>query len=174
MTLTAGIHPGIAAEDYHADPCPEPSLSAHDAQTILARSPRHAWHDHPRLNPARERDEPTPQQEEGTALHAFLFERQDIVEDVPADDWRTKAAQEARKRIREAGRIPLLTARWDELRGTAEAMRQALAGHEIWDFLARRPAPGILPMSTQSVILLPPRRKSPAAASFSSSSSKAD
>jgi hypothetical protein len=143
MTLTAGIHPGIAAEDYHADPCPEPSLSAHDAQTILARSPRHAWHDHPRLNPARERDEPTAQQEEGTALHAFLFEQDDRVETVDAKDWRGGDAQKARKAARAAGRVALLTHRWDELRGTAEAMRQALAGHEIGDFLARPGRPEV-------------------------------
>ncbi len=143
MTLSEGIHPDVPAEDYHADPCPAPSLSAHDAQTILTRSPRHAWHDHPRLNPNRERDEPTSQQEEGSALHAFLFEKRDMVVPVDAADWRKKEAQEARKQARESGLIPLLSGRWDELRGTAEAMRQALAQHEIGDFLARPGRPEV-------------------------------
>lgn len=143
MTLPAGIHPGIAAEDYHADPCPEPSLSAHDAQTIIARSPRHAWHEHPRLNPNREADEPTVAQEEGVALHAFLFERQDRVETVEAKDWRGGEAQKARKAARAAGRVALLAHRWQELHGTAEAMRQALETHELGNFLARPGRPEV-------------------------------
>jgi hypothetical protein len=50
VILTAGIH-DTTAVDYHADPCPEPSLSAHIAALLCARSPRHAWAAHPKLNP---------------------------------------------------------------------------------------------------------------------------
>lgn len=48
--LGAGIH-GIAADRYHADPAPEPSLSASLAKVLLAQSPLHAWTESPRLNP---------------------------------------------------------------------------------------------------------------------------
>lgn len=143
MTLTEGIHPHVDAATYHADPCAEPSMSAHDAQTLLTRSPSHAWHAHPRLNPDLQPDEPTAAQEEGTALHAFLFERQDRVETVEAKDWRTKDAQEARKAARAVGRVALLADRWKELLGTADAMRSALARHEIGNFLDRPGRPEV-------------------------------
>lgn len=135
--LREGIHPHIDAETYHNDPCEAPSMSAHDAEAVLTRSPAHAWHGHPRLNPDHQPAEPTAAQEEGTALHALLFERQDRVERVEAADWRTKAAQDARKAARAAGRVALLAHRWDELLGTAMALRIALSKHEVGDFLAR-------------------------------------
>ncbi len=134
--MTPGIY-AMPAAAYHADPCPEPSLSAHDAQTLLTRSAQHCWHAHPRLNPDLEPDEPTSAQEEGTALHALLLERQDQVVQVEAMDWRTKAAQDARREARAAGRVALLAHRWQDLFGTAIALRLALARHEIGDFLAR-------------------------------------
>jgi hypothetical protein len=137
MSLMAGMYDGIAADAYHADPAPEPSMAAHDAQTLLSQSARHAWHGHPRLNPDFAPGEATAQQEEGTALHALLLEQQDAVEPIDAEDWRTKAAQQARAAAREAGRIPLLAHRWKELLGTAMALRVALSKHEVGDFLAR-------------------------------------
>lgn len=137
MMLTEGIHDGIDAADYHADPCPAPSMSAHDAQTILTRSPRHAWHAHPRLNPEREADEPTSQQEEGLALHALILEQRDMVDPVDAEDWRKGVARDARQAIRAAGRIPILRHRWDELLASAMALRVALSKHELGDFIAR-------------------------------------
>jgi hypothetical protein len=110
---------------------------------MLTRSARHCYWGHPRLNPYHETSDPTPAQEEGTALHALLFEKQDRVETVDAADWRTKAAQEARKAARAAGRVALLTDRWDELRDTAEAMRRALEAHELGNFLARPGEPEV-------------------------------
>ena len=46
--------PGVYSlpdDAYHADPCPGPSLSSSVAKLMLDRSPLHAWHAHPRLNP---------------------------------------------------------------------------------------------------------------------------
>jgi hypothetical protein len=143
MILAAGIHDGVLAEAYHADPCEAPSMAAHDAHTLLTRSPRHAWHEHPRLNPDHEPGEPTQEQEEGTALHALLLERNHIVEPIEVTDWRTKAAQDARKAARAVGRIPLRTQRWLTLRETAGAMREQLAKHEIGDFLSRPGRPEV-------------------------------
>jgi hypothetical protein len=138
--MTPGIY-AMPAAHYHADPCPAPSMSAHDAQTLLSRSAAHAWHDHPRLNPQWQPDDPTPEQEEGLALHALLLEQENRVQPVNAPDWRKKEAQEARALARAAGVIPILAHRWDELRGTAEALRKTLAAHEVGDFLARPGAP---------------------------------
>jgi hypothetical protein len=137
MILPAGIHDGVLAETYHADPCEAPSMAAHDAHTLLTRSPAHAFHEHPRLNPDHAPGDPTVAQEEGTALHALLLEKQHVVEPVDAPDWRGKAAQEARKAARAVGRVPILAARWDTLLQTSVALRAALAKHEVGDFLAR-------------------------------------
>lgn len=48
--ISAGVYQ-IDASQYHADPCPEPSLSSTLARVILAQSPLHAWTASPRLNP---------------------------------------------------------------------------------------------------------------------------
>ena len=40
----------IPLVEYIADPCPEPSLSASIAHTIVMESPLHAFIQHPRLN----------------------------------------------------------------------------------------------------------------------------
>jgi hypothetical protein len=49
--MEPGLH-RIAPEDYHADNlCVVPTLSSGIARLLLSRSPLHAWHAHPRLNP---------------------------------------------------------------------------------------------------------------------------
>lgn len=48
--MIPGIY-DLTAEQYHADPCPEPSLSSSLAKVLLAQSPLHAWTQSPRLNP---------------------------------------------------------------------------------------------------------------------------
>lgn len=51
--LSAGIH-RLPSSVYHADPAPLPSLSATLGKLAVNKSPRHAWHASPRLNPAWE------------------------------------------------------------------------------------------------------------------------
>ena len=53
MINTPGIYE-IPATEYHADPCPEPSLSASVARTLIDRSPLHAWMKHPKLGGQQE------------------------------------------------------------------------------------------------------------------------
>lgn len=136
--------PGIyemAEKEYHADPCATPSLSNSIGHTLLTCSPRHAWWAHPRLNPDFEVEESTPQQEEGTALHALILERKNLVEPVDAADWRSRDAQAMRKEIRAMRRIPVLSHRMVELSACASAVREQLRSHrEASDaFTAGRP-----------------------------------
>jgi len=63
----------IPETDYHADPIAEPSLSSSIAKILLARSPRHAWANHPRLNPNQE-PETRREFDFGSAAHAMLLE----------------------------------------------------------------------------------------------------
>ena len=94
-------------DNYHADPCPSPSLSCSVAKLLLNRSPRHAWMAHPRLNPAYEPLE-AARLDYGSAAHAGLLEGEGAWVIVDADDWRTKAAKEERDEARADGLIPLL------------------------------------------------------------------
>jgi hypothetical protein len=129
MITAPGIY-DLPAAAYHADPCVEPSLSNSIGHLLLTRSPRHAWHAHPRLNPPDEQEEPTREQEEGTALHALILQDVDLVEVIEAPDWRKKEAQQARDAARKAGRVPVLRHRADELEACAHAVLEQLRQHK--------------------------------------------
>lgn len=127
------MEPGIYTmpmSEYLSDPCAAPSLSGGLAHTLLTRSPLHAWTEHPRLNKAFVPDAPTPEQEEGTALHALILENEDLTVVVDAPDWRTKAAQQARIAAREAGKIAILKARHAEIASVADDVRDQLRYHD--------------------------------------------
>jgi PDDEXK-like domain of unknown function (DUF3799) len=108
--------PGIytmAEVDYHADPCPEPSLSATICHWLCGWSPAHAFEHHPRLNPHFE-----PEHHErldlGKAAHALLLEGPSAIRIVDGvEDYRTQAARALRDKIRADGRTPLLRRHWD-------------------------------------------------------------
>lgn len=99
----------LKAEDYHADPCPEPSLSGSIAIPLIHRSPRHAWWQHPRLNPAAEPFEASAKMDLGSACHKLLLGAGAEIEEIEAENFTTKAAREARDVARAAGRIPMLS-----------------------------------------------------------------
>lgn len=101
----------MTAEEYHADPCDQPSLSSSIAHTLCEQSPRHAWTAHPKLNPDFKRTEKS-HFDLGSCAHALLLEArevEDVVQIIDAPDWRTKAAKEARDEARAAGKLPLLS-----------------------------------------------------------------
>jgi hypothetical protein len=100
---TPGIY-DMPAEDYHADPCPLPSLSSSGARTIVNECPAVFWHQ-------RQNREPKRVFEIGTAGHLMALEPQLFdakVHVIAADDYRTKAAREQRDAARAAGITPLL------------------------------------------------------------------
>lgn len=118
----------IPAAEYHADPCPEPSLNFSTAKAICLESPRHAWEQHPRLNPHYERTE-ADHFDLGTAVHQVLLEGTHSVQLVEAKDWRTKDAKEQRDAAREAGKLPLLTHVWADVQAMVTAAREQLGEH---------------------------------------------
>ncbi len=132
---------------YHADPCDEPSLSAHIAHVMVSQSPLHAHHFHPRLGGNQR--EPSAEKDNGTLAHALLLgkgmDRIEVVcatEDVYTGsgakrrlrlvageafpDWKLKAAQEARDAAREAGLVPMLLRDVERAREASEIMRGRL------------------------------------------------
>jgi PDDEXK-like uncharacterized protein DUF3799 len=123
-----GIY-AIPAADYHADPCPAPSLSASLIRELLAQSPEHAWWAHPRLNPAYEAETST-KFDVGTAAHALLLERRDDFLLIDAENYRTKDAQAQRDAAYANGKTPLLPDQWDDVQAMVAAARRQLADHQ--------------------------------------------
>jgi hypothetical protein len=122
----------IQAAKYHDDPAERPSLSASMANVLLTRSPRHAWVNHPRLNPKFQREHSTDF-DLGNAAHAVLLGDQVSVDVIQANDWRTNAAKEAREASWAAGRLPLLDRQYARAKAMASAAHVQLATHEVGD-----------------------------------------
>ncbi len=103
-----GFYPEIRAAVYHSDTLPpEPSLSSSVAKTLLAHTPRHAWCEHPRLNPDFEHDD-DPKFSLGSVAHELLLSRGAGFIIVEADDWRGKEAKAKRDEAHAAGMKALL------------------------------------------------------------------
>lgn len=129
-------HPGIytlTADEYHADPCPEPSLSGSVAIPLVHRSPRHAWFAHPRLNPQPAREE-SKRLDLGSAAHKMVLGAGADIEVIEADNYTTKAARETRDMAREAGRIPLLIADYETTSAMAMVAQETLSA--FWEPLS--------------------------------------
>lgn len=127
MTVREGIYGEISAERYYADELnEEPTLNASVLKHLIKQSPRHAWTEHPKLNPAYE---PVADKkfDVGTAAHEiFLLGNDQRVHVVDADSWRTKAAQEVRDRARAEGLVPLLADQWVRVSAMLTALREQL------------------------------------------------
>jgi hypothetical protein len=139
MTGSHPVTPGLyrwPSEAYHADPCPEPSLSSGLARLILNRSPLHAWTASPRLNPAYEPTE-SAAFDIGRAVHrAVLGIGDDYVaypEELLASNGAatTKAAREWADEQRAAGRTPLKADVVDQIGEIAEAVSRRLGAMKI-------------------------------------------
>ena len=121
--------PGVydmPAERYHADPCPEPSLSAGMINDLLV-APAKCRENSQRLNPAWE-DEPQDKFTIGSVAHIIflephLFEQKVVV--CPFDSWRSNAAKASRDAARENGQTPIL----EEHMARVRAARDAFLGH---------------------------------------------
>lgn len=135
MIEAAGLFDDIADDVYHADPFVTPSLSSSVAKTIIGKSPRHAWFSHPRLNKALldEIEKPTPAMDAGTAAHKVILGKGREIKEIVADDFRTKAAQQARDEARAAGMLPILSHRMAGVRLQREAFFDQIQGTEVAD-----------------------------------------
>ena len=133
MITVNGIYT-IPHDDYHADPCPTPSLSSSVAKVLLRQSPAHAAMQHPKLNNNYVNAE-SSRFDLGTIAHALLLEDDSSrLITIEADDWRTKAAKEARDAARAEGKIPILVKQAAHLLKMVGAARQFIASSEVGDF----------------------------------------
>lgn len=113
-------------EQYHADPCSEPSLSSGIVKVLVTESPKHAWFAHPRLNPAYQSEEDS-KFDLGTVAHALVLQGIDRMEIVDAADWRTDAAKDKRDDARLRGMVPLLKNKANDALAMVEAFHAAVA-----------------------------------------------
>ena len=115
----------VTADEYHADPCAEPSLSSSIAKILADKSPAHAYHAHPRLGGGTHT--PSPAQSLGTVLHRLVLGKGATVAVLDFPDYRTKAAREARDAATAAGHTPILAEEAGEMVATAKIIGERLA-----------------------------------------------
>lgn len=129
-TFRAGVY-DILLQEYLADPAPAPSLSASIAHVLLTRTPAHAWLKHPHLNPLAEQEQAS-RLDKGTIGHALLLEDDSSrIVPIEAEDYRTKAAREARDEAWAGGKLPILEADLLSVQVMVEKAKQAIAASEF-------------------------------------------
>jgi PDDEXK-like domain of unknown function (DUF3799) len=108
----------------------ELAFSSGLAQTLLSKSPLHAWTESP-WNPARERDDSSTA-DIGTFAHAVLLDGgTDSLVICPFDDWRKKDAQQMRDVAREQGKLPILERKVDEVNLMVQRANTFIANSEL-------------------------------------------
>jgi hypothetical protein len=113
-----GVFDGIPDAVYHSDPVKGGSLSSTGARKLLPPScPARFRYD--QLNP------PPPKHEFdlGHAAHHLVLGTGPELLVIEADDWRTKAAREAKTAAYAAGQVPLLPFEYDQVEDMAAAIR---------------------------------------------------
>lgn len=114
--------PGIydmTNEQYHADPVPGGSLSSSGARKLLAPSC-------PALFRYEQLHGQPPKRvfDFGTAAHGEVLGSGPELVVIDADNYRTKAAQEARDDAHASGAVPLLPHEWEQVQAMATAIRR--------------------------------------------------
>ncbi len=135
MTLIdkPGIYRDITAVQYHADPCPSPSLSSSIAKLLITKSPKHAWLAHSRLGGApvdgeEESADPSATKAKalGELIHRLVIGKGGEVVVIDADSYRTGAAKAQRDVALAKGQIPVLAHKLPEAEAAANAAREQL------------------------------------------------
>lgn len=108
---------------YHACPCPQPSLSSGLLATLLDQTPYHAWYKHPKLG-GGERG-PTRKTEIGSAVHRLVLDAGQEIQVINADSYRNKDARAAQDAAEAAGLIPILADDYAVAQMIAKPLREA-------------------------------------------------
>lgn len=110
--------------EYHADPCPTPSLTQSTAKTLLNKSPYHAFCEHPRFG--NHKREASAEMNKGTLIHSMLLGTGKEIVAVDAANWMTKAAKEIRDEALLLGQLPMLKHEVEEAEEIVAAIRKQL------------------------------------------------
>ena len=125
-----GFYPEISEEAYYSDTIfgkdAPPTLNHSTAKVLMHQSPQHAWVNHPRLNP-NYTESHSDKFDRGKACQAMIYGGEECIVVVEANDYRTKAAKEARDSARAAGKFPLLATQWPLVQEMYAALERQLA-----------------------------------------------
>lgn len=123
----AGIYPEITEEEYHADPCVEISASRSLIKTIVERTPKHAFTQHPRLYTKKTKDK-EDKFDLGTAAHSMILGKGKGVVKAPEEweAWTTKASKEWREETRKSGGVPMLQSQYERALDMAGEVKEQL------------------------------------------------
>jgi hypothetical protein len=125
--LGVGLH-DISDELYHADPAEAPSLSASLSKTLIGKSCRHAYYEHPRLGGQLvPRKAPTPDMEFGTLIHALLLAGGKGLAIGKFPTWQSNEAKAFRIAARNSKMLPVLEKTLDEAKEICAAFHEELA-----------------------------------------------
>lgn len=119
--MSAQLVRDMPAPEYHA----APALSASGAFMLASECPA-LYHAHSPFNPDALPDESNGAMNIGTAVHLAALEPDRLesrIVVVDAEDWRTKAAQEARRAACDLGFVPLLRKDRERVDHLAAALR---------------------------------------------------
>ena len=135
MITEPGFYTNSPEADYHADPCPAPSLSNSVAKILYEQTPGHAWWAHPKLNRSKalEVEDATATQNTGTVLHKLILGQGRPVKVLAFKDFRTNDAKAARDKALAAGEVPILEHAMAALEATAQNAKARIAQTEIAD-----------------------------------------
>jgi len=135
--LNPGIYLDVPEARYHADDLlAQPTLSSSLARVIINQSPRHAWTQHPRLNPHHEPVEKKTF-DIGRAAHRAVLGRGGEYVAIPTDYLAangaasTKLAKDYIAEARAEGLTPLKAEEVDQIGAIADAVQSKLAAMNI-------------------------------------------
>lgn len=124
--MTPGFYE-IPPAEYHADPCPEPSLSSSLAALIVTRSPAHARLKHPKLTP-----QPVSEGKEtaamgfGSVVHELMLHRGGGFAVWEGDTWRGGDAQSFKALVSAEGKTPIKRADFARAEAVVDSARPQL------------------------------------------------
>lgn len=126
---------------YHADPCPEPSLSSTMANTIIEKTEVEAMMGSQRLNP-KYVSKTSDVMSLGNIAHAMLLSNDESVYEIaPVDAWRTNEAKEMKADIERRNKIALNTKTSSiivDVRAMIESLHKQLSVHKEYPDLFKK------------------------------------
>lgn len=126
-TLKEGLHLGISAKAYHADPCESPSLSSGIARKIIMDSIAHAHASHPRLGGVANKK--TDAMGLGGLVHSLMDDGAEKDYELGVfPDFKSGDARKWRDAVSASGKSPILQRDLEDATPIASALR-AKAGN---------------------------------------------
>lgn len=119
----------LTADEYFADPCQTPSLSASIARKLVGESPRHAYAAHPRLGGKAQKV--TKAMNAGSIMHSLLLDGGKGIVECHYDNFKTKAAQNDRDQAIAEGKTPITSIDLAEARKVAAILKGKLAASQM-------------------------------------------